>query len=75
MKIEITIDVDRDDADIFLKSLAFFSWNNPASISIDKLIIDDVETIPHEFWSGFACSKNISLNRVETFKSLIHEKD
>lgn len=71
MKVKIEFEVDPNDETLFLKSLAFFTWHNPAGLFINKLIIDDNDLEIHKFWNEYCQAKYVTLKKVEDFKNLI----
>jgi hypothetical protein len=73
MKINIELDVDSADERIFRKSLMYFLWNNPATLSVTTISFDDKEIDFNEDRKEYSISINMSLSRVEEFKKLIME--
>ena len=43
MKVTIKLDLDDVDEAIFRKSLMYFLWNNPVTLSVDKIKIGGKE--------------------------------
>lgn len=71
MKIQLEVDVDRADENIFMQSMAYFIWNNPAAMSVDKIRVDDKDINFNTFCHQYKNSSNISIQRIEEFKFLI----
>ena len=73
MKVTIKLDLDDVDEDIFRKSLMYFLWNNPVTLSVDKIKIGDKEIDFHTERCEYRNSIHMSLKRVEDFKNLIDD--
>ena len=71
MKVTIKLDLYDVDEDIFRKSLMYFLWNNPASLSVDKIKFGGNEIDFHTERCEYRNSIHMSLKRVEDFKNLI----
>ena len=71
MKVTIKLDLDDVDEAIFRKSLMYFLWNNPVTLSVDKIKIGGKEIDFHTERCEYRNSIHMSLKRVEDFKNLI----
>ena len=71
MKVIIKLDIDDIDEAIFRKSLMYFLWNNPASLCVEQIKINDKEIDFNIERRGYRNSVYMSLKRVEDFKNLI----
>ena len=73
MKVTIKLDLDDVDEAIFRKSLMYFLWNNPVTLSVDKIKIGGKEIDFHTERCEYRNSIHMSLKRVEDFKNLIDD--
>ena len=73
MKVTIKLDLDDVDEAIFRKSLMYFLWNNPVTLSVYKIKIGGKEIDFHTERCEYRNSIHMSLKRVEDFKNLIDD--